>query len=116
MKIIKYNLCMKVNLGTEENPKFEERLFPTTLPWSERNEEIAKREAYKGEYAIEDDGQPDPNIPIVNRNVTAGEYIIINNILYKAIVNIPNGGRIIVGQNAVITTVEEQLYELTKGE
>lgn len=26
----------------------------------EANEEIAKREAYNGEYTIEDDGQPDP--------------------------------------------------------
>lgn len=59
MKIIKYNLCTKVNHGTEEAPNFEEILSPVTMTWSEANEEIAKREAYKGEYTIEDDGQPE---------------------------------------------------------
>ena len=50
------------------------------------------------------------------RNITAGEYITIDGVLYKAITNIPNGANIITGQNAVVTTVEEQLYEMTKGE
>lgn len=60
MKILKYNLCTKVNRGTEEEPKWEEILSPVMIGWNEANEEIAKREAYKGEYTIEDDGQPDP--------------------------------------------------------
>ena len=54
--------------------------------------------------------------PKASRNITAGEYITVNGILYKATTNIPNGGYIITGQNAVETTIEEQLYELTKGE
>ena len=54
--------------------------------------------------------------PVANRNVMAGEYITVGGVLYKATANIPNGGNIITGQNAVVTTVEEQLYELTKGE
>ena len=54
--------------------------------------------------------------PIVQRNIVAGEYVTVNGILYKAMVNIPNGGVIIVGQNAVATTIEEQLAELAKGE
>lgn len=29
------------------------------IPWSEENEEIAKAEAYNGEYTIEDDGEPE---------------------------------------------------------
>lgn len=29
---------------------------PVTMPWNEANEEIAKAEAYDGEYTIEDDG------------------------------------------------------------
>ena len=29
-------------------------------PYSEANKEIAKAEAYNGEYTIEDDGQPEP--------------------------------------------------------
>lgn len=60
MKILKYNLCTKVNHGTEENPVWEETLSAVEMGWNETNEEIAKREAYNGEYTIEDDGQPDP--------------------------------------------------------
>ena len=60
MKIIKYNLCTKVNHGTEEEPQIEEILSPVAMGWNETNEEIAKREAYNGEYTIEDDGQPEP--------------------------------------------------------
>lgn len=60
MKILKYNLCTKVNHGTEENPVWEETLSAVEMGWNETNEEIAKREAYNGEYTIEDDGQPEP--------------------------------------------------------
>lgn len=56
MKIIKYTLRKKVNLGTESEPIFEEILTPVSMSWSENNEEIAKREAHNGEYTIEDDG------------------------------------------------------------
>ena len=64
MKILKYNLCTCVNHGTEEEPKIEEIMFPITIGWSEANEEIAKREAYNGEYTIEDDGLEDPVTPV----------------------------------------------------
>lgn len=60
MKILKYNLCTKVNHGTVEEPQIEEILSPVTMDWNEANEEIAKKEAYNGEYTIEDDGQPEP--------------------------------------------------------
>lgn len=53
---------------------------------------------------------------VAPRNVTAGEYITVNGILYKAIANIPNGEQIVTGQNAIETTIEQQLYELIKGE
>ena len=60
-KIIKYKfLCGEINHGTEENPDIEQILLDATVGWSEANEEIAKREAYNGIYAIEDDGQPVP--------------------------------------------------------
>lgn len=61
MKVLKYNLCTKVNHGTEENPEIVEILSPVTMGWNEVNEEIAKKEAYNGEYTIEDDGQPEPS-------------------------------------------------------
>lgn len=35
---------------------------PVEMGWNETNEEIAKKEADKGEYTVEDDGQPDPVI------------------------------------------------------
>ena len=30
------------------------------MTWSEKNEKIAKAEAYNGEYTVEDDGKPEP--------------------------------------------------------
>ncbi len=59
-KIIKYNLCTKINHGTAEEPQIDEIFYPITMTWNEANEEIAKREAYNGEYTIEDDGMPAP--------------------------------------------------------
>jgi hypothetical protein len=35
-------------------------------PYSEANVEIAKSEAYSGEYTIEDDGQPEPEQPMTD--------------------------------------------------
>ena len=54
-KVIKYFRCV------EEN---EENLIPVEMGWNEINEEIAKREAHKGEYTIEDDGQPEPETKV----------------------------------------------------
>ena len=56
MKIIKYKIHRIVNLGTEDNPKLKEIFSPVEMGWNEANEEIAKREAYKGKYTIEDNG------------------------------------------------------------
>ena len=56
-KIISYKfLSCEVNHGTEENPNMEQIILDKTMSWSEANEEIAKAEAYNGEYTIEDDG------------------------------------------------------------
>lgn len=52
----------------------------------------------------------------VTRNITAGELITVNGQLYKAISNIPNGGYVIEGQNAIKTTYEAELLALQKGE
>lgn len=49
MKILKYNFCSEEGI-----------LFPVEMDWNKANEEIAKKEAYNGEYTIEDDGQPKP--------------------------------------------------------
>lgn len=60
MKWLKYNLCNLVNNGTEEEPKWENVFTPVEMTWCEKNEEIAKAEAYNGEYTIVDDGVPEP--------------------------------------------------------
>ena len=54
MKVIKYNLCTRANHGTENDPEIEEILTAVTMGWNEINEEIAKREAHRGEYTIEE--------------------------------------------------------------
>ena len=63
-KVIKYKfLSSEVNHGTEENPDIEQILLDVTMSWNEANEEIAKREAYNGEYTIEDDGVEETHEP-----------------------------------------------------
>ena len=62
MKVLKYRLMTEVNHGTEEQPDIQQIFSEVTMGWSEANEEIAKREAYNGEYTIEDDGQPEPEL------------------------------------------------------
>ena len=57
MKIIRYKFLAS-EVGAEEILiDIEYRCSSENLP---ANEEIAKREAYNGEYTIEDDGQPEP--------------------------------------------------------
>jgi hypothetical protein len=54
-KVIKYKfLSCEVNHGTEEEPNIEQVFLSAKMDWSEANEEIAKREAYNGEYVVED--------------------------------------------------------------
>lgn len=61
MKWIRYiGEIGRQNVGTAEEPVWENILNPMAMPWNEANEAIAKREAHKGEYEIVDDGQPDP--------------------------------------------------------
>ena len=67
MKVIKYQLCTEVNRGTKDEPNIEQVFSAVTLGWSEANEKIAKAEAYNGEYAIEDDGEPDSSPTQIDR-------------------------------------------------
>ena len=59
MKKLKYQLFTEVNIDTEDAPNVKKSFITKVIPLSERNEEIAKREAYNGEYTIEDDGKPE---------------------------------------------------------
>ena len=62
MKVLKYNLCTRVNHGTAESPVWENILAPVVMGWNEVNEETAKREAYNGEYTIDDNWQPEDSL------------------------------------------------------
>ena len=83
MKLIKYQLCTEINHGTEDEPQIEQVFSAVTLGWSEVNEEIAKAEAYNGEYTIgeESDNRPFEEIQteklsslseICNQTIVAG--------------------------------------------
>lgn len=69
MKVLKYKLCTRVNHGTADAPVWEEVLTPVTMGWNEINEEIAKAEAYKGEYTIEDDGEEEVVEPTAEERI-----------------------------------------------
>lgn len=71
MKVIKYQLCTEINCGTKEQPDIQHVFSSVMLGWSEANEEIAKAEAYNGEYTIEDDGKPEPVIPPTNAELAS---------------------------------------------
>lgn len=91
MKTMKYNLCTVVT-KSKEKPRADENapveyehfteeiLAPVILGWSEANEEIARKEAYKGEYTIEDDGvEPTPaeRIAELKNQLAATDYKVI---------------------------------------
>ena len=62
MKKIVYKVLGKTTAEDVE----AEVLCGVERPYSEANEEIAKSEAYSGEYTIEDDGQPEPEQPMTD--------------------------------------------------
>ena len=62
MKAIKYKIMTEVNRGTDEKPVIEQVFQDAVILCSteenlEKNIEIAKAEAYKGEYTVEDVGE-----------------------------------------------------------
>lgn len=119
MKKIVYKVIGYLGVYNPETKEIEqlecisvvERKCPTQAVY-DANYPIAEKEAIPG--TIEVTGKFD--YPTVPHNILAGEYITVDGVMYKAIANIPNGESIIVGQNAVVTTIEEQLAELAKGE
>ena len=62
MNVIRYNTkgFTEVYHSDVEAVEKQEFFVGVSMPWNEANEEIAKKEAYNGEYTIEDDGQPEP--------------------------------------------------------
>ena len=60
MKLIKYQMLQTTIIDGAEQPQSEENMSSVTGPYSAENEEAAKREAYKGEYEIFENGIPEP--------------------------------------------------------
>ena len=108
-KVIKYKFLSTGDANSEQIFFDAEIICPTKASF-DANYPIAEKEAV-GEIVVE--GEFD--YPTASRNIFAGEYVTVDGVFYLATENIPNGERIIVGQNAVETTVEAQLLEL-KGE
>lgn len=61
MKIIRYKFLSEEILIDKE--------FRCSADNLEANEAIAKREAYNGDYTIEDDGQPEPETDVSTDDV-----------------------------------------------
>ena len=60
MKLIKYQMLQTTIIDGAEQSQSEEYMSSVTVPYSAENEEAAKREAYKGEYEIFENGIPEP--------------------------------------------------------
>lgn len=73
MQKIKYQLCQLVNVGTEEEPIIEEKLYGKKLPYSEVNLKLAQSEAHKGKYEVYDDVPPEPEPTPAGEAVTWDE-------------------------------------------
>ena len=70
-KTIAYKLLSaEINHGTGQQPDIERIFLDKIIVCSdaqlEANEEIAKKEAYNGEYTVEDYEMPEPEIPSGN--------------------------------------------------
>lgn len=61
MKWINYKIIAgQRNAGTMDNPVMEDVISEKSMSYSEKNLAVVLREAYNGEYTVEDDGQPEP--------------------------------------------------------
>lgn len=54
MKYIKYQILIENDYGTPENPDIRQEIRKAKIPYSKANEEVARAEAYNGEYQIID--------------------------------------------------------------
>lgn len=62
MKKVKYEILGYTGIYNPETDKTEQVtcLVGVERPYSDENLAVAQKEAYNGEYAVEDDGQPEP--------------------------------------------------------
>lgn len=117
MKVIKYKVIGYTDVWNPETEEVEQKecLAGVECLYTEAAYQKALETAYNGKVTIEE--VPDEPVAPTTApyNIVTGEYVTIDGVLYLATENIPNGEPVIVGQNAVKTTVEDQLREL-KGE
>ncbi len=74
MRKIKYKyLSCQINKGTG----MEDLILDTVIDYSESNLEIAKREAYNGEYKIYDDEQTETYQPTIQEQLDAQAAAIL---------------------------------------
>jgi len=103
MKMILYKTDLRLN------PQDEHAVISkAAIPYSPENEAYAKRHSVDGTCTVENWNCKIP----APCNLLAGEYAAIDGVLYLATGNIPDGEPVIPGQNAVKTSVEQQLYQL----
>lgn len=81
MKVIRYLVLNKEIIAVpKEDGTYEEvekdLLCEFERPYSEQNEELAKKEAYDGKYDIVDDGEPSNTIPTTEERVEALEAAV----------------------------------------
>ena len=113
MRVIVYKIDLRLN----PEDKYPVPV-PAFLPYPEDDPEViegVKTESIDGTYTVENWDDPSGEQIVAPHNITTGEYVTIDGVLYLATQSIPNGEPVIVGQNATVTTVEAQLLEL-KGE
>mgnify|MGYP001657835549 CR=1 FL=1 len=60
MKVLRYQIIVSGKPADQNEHSSDPVISEKTIPHSIENEEIAKAEAYNGEYTIEDDGKPEP--------------------------------------------------------
>ena len=61
-----------------------------------------------GEYIY--DPIPAPVVRVcADRNCSVGDIVSMDGVMYEVVSAIPNGGAVIVGQNAIVTSLEEKL-------
>ena len=79
MIIIRYRRKDEFSCGSADSPglvTFADCEIHCPSRLKEYNEEIAKAEAYNGEYTIEDDGKPEPVIPPTNAELAAENKLL----------------------------------------
>lgn len=79
MKYWKYEMqnIDTVGIDNDGNPVTHESFLTKLIPCTPENEELAKREAYNGEYTVEDDGVEEITAPTTEERVEALEAAVI---------------------------------------